>query len=108
MFCPQCKAEYRSGFNRCSDCNVDLVDHVPESVPQSDHDAVMNAGVMEGSPLRSVLSTEDRAECVYVCEQFKAAKVPFKVIQRRHQFFKGVDEHFDVLVPENIRQKATE
>lgn len=26
MFCPVCKAEYRSGFTRCSDCNVALVD----------------------------------------------------------------------------------
>lgn len=25
MFCPLCKAEYREGFNRCSNCNVGLV-----------------------------------------------------------------------------------
>src|SRR5712691_3163834 len=25
MFCPQCKAEYRVGFIRCSDCDVELV-----------------------------------------------------------------------------------
>jgi hypothetical protein len=25
MFCPQCKAEYRPGFTRCADCDVDLV-----------------------------------------------------------------------------------
>src|SRR3989442_2797897 len=29
MFCPQCKAEYRAGFLRCSDCAVELVDHLP-------------------------------------------------------------------------------
>jgi hypothetical protein len=29
MFCPQCKAEYRVGFTRCSDCGIDLVDHLP-------------------------------------------------------------------------------
>ena len=29
MFCPQCKAEYRPGFVRCSDCHADLVDHLP-------------------------------------------------------------------------------
>jgi hypothetical protein len=33
MFCPRCKAEYRVGFTRCSDCNVDLVDHLPEEKP---------------------------------------------------------------------------
>jgi hypothetical protein len=29
MFCPQCKAEYRVGFTRCSDCGVELVDLLP-------------------------------------------------------------------------------
>lgn len=30
MFCPQCKAEYREGFYRCADCNIDLVSHLEE------------------------------------------------------------------------------
>lgn len=25
MFCPQCRVEYRSGFTRCTDCDVELV-----------------------------------------------------------------------------------
>ena len=29
MFCPLCKAEYRPGFTRCSDCDVDLVETLP-------------------------------------------------------------------------------
>jgi len=28
MFCPECRAEYRPGFSRCSDCDVDLVHEV--------------------------------------------------------------------------------
>lgn len=31
MFCPQCHAEYRSGFNRCSDCDVPLVPLLPQA-----------------------------------------------------------------------------
>ena len=34
MFCPQCKAEYRAGFLRCSDCQVDLVDQLAAEKPQ--------------------------------------------------------------------------
>jgi hypothetical protein len=30
MFCPRCRAEYRAGFHRCSDCDVELVDELPE------------------------------------------------------------------------------
>jgi Putative prokaryotic signal transducing protein len=33
MFCPQCKAEYRVGFVRCSDCHIDLVEHLPAEKP---------------------------------------------------------------------------
>jgi hypothetical protein len=32
MYCPQCKAEYRQGFTRCSDCDVDLVNSYAEAV----------------------------------------------------------------------------
>lgn len=34
MFCPNCKAEYREGFTRCADCEVDLVDKLPEEEEQ--------------------------------------------------------------------------
>lgn len=29
MFCPNCKCEYKEGFNYCSDCNVELVNELP-------------------------------------------------------------------------------
>src|ERR1051326_4940094 len=34
MFCPRCKAEYRLGFTKCSDCHVDLVDQLPVEPPK--------------------------------------------------------------------------
>ena len=37
MFCPQCQAEYRPGFVRCSDCDVELVDHLEEREPAEAH-----------------------------------------------------------------------
>ena len=39
MFCPQCKAEYRAGFTKCSDCDVELVNQLPaEPQPLSETD----------------------------------------------------------------------
>jgi hypothetical protein len=32
MYCPQCKAEYRQGFTRCADCDVELVENYVEAV----------------------------------------------------------------------------
>lgn len=29
MYCPKCRAEYRQGFTRCTDCDADLVDSPP-------------------------------------------------------------------------------
>ncbi len=31
MFCPNCKLEYRAGFTRCADCDVDLVTALPKA-----------------------------------------------------------------------------
>lgn len=35
MYCPKCRAEYRPGFTRCSDCGVDLVNVLPTVAKQS-------------------------------------------------------------------------
>ena len=36
-YCPTCGAEYRPGFTRCPDCDVDLVDDPPKSAePEAD------------------------------------------------------------------------
>lgn len=29
MFCPKCKFEYREGYTKCADCDVDLVEEQP-------------------------------------------------------------------------------
>jgi len=34
MFCPKCKTEYREGFYKCADCEVDLVYELPAEVPE--------------------------------------------------------------------------
>lgn len=31
MFCPNCQAEYRPGFTRCADCEVDLVESLDQA-----------------------------------------------------------------------------
>lgn len=30
MICPICKSEYRDGFTRCADCEIDLVQTTPD------------------------------------------------------------------------------
>ena len=30
MYCPKCKAEYREGFTKCAECQIDLVKELPK------------------------------------------------------------------------------
>ena len=36
MFCPFCRAEYRAGFTKCSDCVIPLVESLPQSASDPD------------------------------------------------------------------------
>lgn len=62
MFCPQCKAEYREGFYRCSDCDIDLVDSLPPEPPPEYVDfqpilATFNTGDI--AVIKSILDGEE-------------------------------------------------
>jgi hypothetical protein len=62
LFCPKCHAEFRPGFTRCDECDVELVDELPREpkrrvvagllrrlLPQASNDEAMPA--QPGSPL---------------------------------------------------------
>jgi len=64
-FCPKCRAEYREGFSRCSDCEVDLVDELPpeeeEMVDEEPSDLVqlhVFAGDLYGEMVKEALENE--------------------------------------------------
>ena len=33
-FCPKCRSEYRPGFTRCTDCDLELIKSLPEEKPE--------------------------------------------------------------------------
>ncbi len=47
MICPKCGSEYRDGFTRCSDCDVDLV-APPPPPPPDDRAGIELVKVWEG------------------------------------------------------------
>jgi hypothetical protein len=57
MFCPICKAEYRLGFIRCSDCDVDLVEKLPgdrdDSASPTGVDAETGVALWEGTDINT-------------------------------------------------------
>jgi hypothetical protein len=54
MFCPICKAEYRSGFTNCNDCNAELVSELLPDRSKEPH-AIIN---LLYSPVHSDFSTK--------------------------------------------------
>jgi hypothetical protein len=101
MFCPECKVEYRPGFTRCSDCDVDLVERLPG--PDRGADAEVSR-----SQSRMAYSTDEQKDCVIVCEGLRAAGIPFLVFQQSHQFLKGVERKFKIHVPRDCYSRAEE
>lgn len=62
MFCPECRAEYREGFTRCSDCNVDLVEQLPpeqeKEIPE--YVKVLKSGNLSDiAIIKSILDSEN-------------------------------------------------
>jgi hypothetical protein len=105
MFCPECKAEYRPGFTRCADCDVDLVANLPEAKPgNSDRSNLED----DYSNLQEVWTGDDQQSCVATCLRLKDAGIPYEVAQRKKQFLKGDERHFKIAVPSSFYRQAKE
>jgi hypothetical protein len=63
MFCPQCKCEYVEGFNKCSDCEVLLVESLPIEIKKDDSscdlvDVFETSSQMDIIYIKSILEAE--------------------------------------------------
>ena len=75
MFCPQCRSEYRQGFTRCSDCDVDLVAELPrDDTPHPDPHLV------------KVYETGDAALIPLIESLLEDAKIEYEVTNTRRQY----------------------
>ena len=75
MFCPLCKAEYRSGYRRCADCDIDLVDEPPPAQGEE---------LAQRTPLtdpRTIWIGDSETDCVSQCQPLKEAGIPYAVSQ---------------------------
>jgi hypothetical protein len=72
MFCPNCKAEYRQGFYRCKDCDVELVNEVVGDAPARDVE-------FEAAPL--LWRGGDPATYAALFSALREAGIPFYDVQ---------------------------
>jgi hypothetical protein len=85
MFCPQCKAEYRQGFTRCADCDVDLVWELPPEAL-----AVRSQGEPgdpNEDPFCSFWKGEDPRVHAELCSVLDEAGIPHNTVFRRDHLF---------------------
>ena len=98
MFCPKCEVEYRPGFMRCSDCEVDLVGVLPEEDLSSDE------------ALTTLWECADRTECVGVCRDLRSADIRYHVdeIPYEKTAKMGVNWRYRILISRNDLDRAKE
>jgi hypothetical protein len=85
MFCPQCNAEYRPGFTRCADCDVDLVNDPPHYALSGQPAA--NPGDPNEDPFCSFWKGQDARVHAELCEVLEQAGIPHKTVFRRDHLF---------------------
>ncbi len=66
MYCPECGAEFRSGFDRCNDCGVPLTHDRP---PEADHEA---------EPYVHVFATSETDVIPVIKSVLRGAGIPFE------------------------------
>lgn len=65
MFCPNCRSEYRAGFDRCKDCDVGLLTELPAEEKAEFVDLV------------EVLSIADPGQIALVKSILEAEEIPY-------------------------------
>lgn len=98
MFCPQCQVEYRTGFIRCSDCEVDLVEELRKEGPPFD------------DALTLLWECADQTECVGVCRDLRNADIPYQVDQVPQERTAGmrVEWRYRILISPGDLDRAKE
>jgi hypothetical protein len=108
MYCPQCKAEYRQGFTRCADCEVDLVYEPPESAhgPASSGETGARAEDSD-DPFCSFWRGDDPRIHAELCELLNEEGIPHKTIRREdHLFNLNTKSAFEIGIPFSQFEKA--
>lgn len=71
MFCPNCRSEYVEGITECADCNIALVDALPEEpIPEyedlrvvrtysADYGAELGKSILEANGITAVIASDE-------------------------------------------------
>ena len=101
MYCPLCRAEYRSGFTECSDCQVALV---PDPPPES-----FDRPSKHGPSFAPVWSGDDPGKHAEIRDALDRQEVPSRTLRREdHLFNPTAHAAYEVYVPVDLMAAARE
>jgi hypothetical protein len=114
VFCPRCKAEYRKGFTRCADCEVDLVYELPKQAIElrqtgedREYRVAGGPGDPNEDPFCSFWKGNDRRVHAELCEVLDEAAIPHNTVYRRDHLFNLQNyAAFEVGVPFSMYERA--
>ena len=105
MICPQCNAEYRPGFTRCADCDVELVNEPPQYALADQPPA--DPGDPNEDPFCSFWKGQDARVHAELCEVLEQAGIPHKTIFRSDHLFNFSNfPAYEIGVPFSLFEKA--
>ncbi len=94
MYCPNCRSEYRSGFTRCNDCDVELVAELPVEAKTEFVDLV------------EVLNTADAGQIAIIKSILEAEDIPYLAQGESFALARNIAVRF--LVPSDCLDDAKE
>jgi hypothetical protein len=104
MFCPECRAEYRVGFETCADCGVPLVETLPEG--EDLDDLVPLRQIWQPESLPVIVSLLERNEVPHLVQgEYAHSTVALAHI---HRAADPTSVCWMILVPERCLEKARE
>ena len=107
MICPECKAEYRPGFTRCADCDVELVWEQAEDAAASSPYGAAEPGDPNEDPYCSFWKGDDPRIHADLCEVLNEAGIPHNTVFRRdHLFNLNNFPAYQIGVPFSLFEKA--
>lgn len=104
-FCPKCRYEYRPDITRCPDCDVELVDELPQEASVEATASVPSNPVCVGSFI--FLPQAQMAKLQLESAGIKAV-LSNEIISRTAEYAVGVAEGIKLFVAEEDAAKAVE
>ena len=104
MFCPSCRSEFRPGIDFCRNCEVSLLNELPDQ--SIFHSSEAMATALEGRELRPIL-VASHVELVKVQTQLGGHQIPSLLANEDGGDFQpGIASRFFLMVAEEDAQKA--